>query len=110
MVAWLDQYSERVLLAYRGETISRPGALQSVAPSGLPWGALTTRELLRVFCSETWDGQLDVNEFGRMLQRLLGLNSVEGSRLSMKLFPGLDRDGNGLLDFREVESTLRWER
>ena len=74
----------------------------ATSPAGLPWAALTTRELLRVFASESWAGQLDVNEFGRVLQKLLGMDRASASALAGQLFPCFDRDGNGLLDFREV--------
>ena len=107
VVAWLDDYLVRITDAFG---IGRPSlpplspSLRSNSPpsSGLPWAALTTRELLRVFASESWDGQLDVNEFGRVLQKLLGMDRASASALAGQLFPCFDRDGNGLLDFREV--------
>ena len=37
-----------------------------------------------------------------MLQKLLGMDRASGSALAGQLFPCFDRDGNGLLDFREV--------
>ena len=89
---------ENHLEAFTGRSVTPP----PMRSPQLPWASLTTRELIRVFTSETWDGRLDVNEFGRVLRRLLGLDSVEGSRLAAQLFPIFDRDGNGLLDFREV--------
>ena len=103
MVAWLDDYLARITDAYglRGRSAS-PVLRASASPTGLPWAALTTRELLRVFASESWDGQLDVNEFGRVLQKLLGMDRASASALAGQLFPCFDRDGNGLLDFREV--------
>ena len=55
-----------------------------------------------MFASESWDGQLDVNEFGRVLQKLLGMDRTGAYALAGQLFPCFDRDGNGLLDFREV--------
>jgi len=103
VVAWLDDYLARITDAYglRGRSAS-PVLRASASPTGLPWAALTTRELLRVFASESWDGQLDVNEFGRVLQKLLGMDRASASALAGQLFPCFDRDGNGLLDFREV--------
>ena len=87
VVGWLDQYCERVLQAYRGVSVSRPAVSPSTpSPSGLPWARLTTSDLLRIFRSESWDGQLDVNEFSRVLQRLLYLQTPKlrgnGSQLS----------------------------
>ena len=103
VVAWLDDYLARITDAYglRGRSAS-PVLRASASPTGLPWAALTTRELLRVFASESWAGQLDVNEFGRVLQKLLGMDRASASALAGQLFPCFDRDGNGLLDFREV--------
>ena len=101
MVAWLDDYLARITDAYGAGSRSR-SPVSRASPSGLPWASLTTRDLLRVFASESWDGQLDVNEFGRVLQKLLGMDRASGSALAGQLFPCFDRDGNGLLDFREV--------
>ena len=106
VVAWLDQYLERITQAYgagrRVSPVMRSSSPVAPSSSGLPWAGLTTRDLLRVFASESWDGQLDVNEFGRVLQKLLGMDRASASALAGQLFPCFDRDGNGLLDFREV--------
>ena len=101
IVAWLDKWQDKLLEAYMGGVSAAPSVPSRV--SGLPWANLTSRELIRVFTSETWDGQLDVNEFGRVLQRLLDLPSrAESTKLARQLFPCFDRDNSGLLDFREV--------
>ena len=77
-------------------------AINSTLSSVLTSVNFKSQQLLRVFASESWDGQLDVNEFGRVLQKLLGMDRASGSALAGQLFPCFDRDGNGLLDFREV--------
>ena len=101
IVAWLDKWQSKLLEAYMGRTSAAPSVASK--SSGLPWANLTSGELIRVFNSESWDGQLDVNEFGRVLQRLLDLPSrAESTQLAKQLFPCFDRDNSGLLDFREV--------
>ena len=109
VLAWLEHYLERVLLAFNSVTLmpsttqhSKSWARTQIRSDALPWASLTTCDLMSVYASQTWDGQLDVNEFARVLQRLLGLNSPEGSSLATRLFPALDRDASGLLDFQEV--------
>jgi len=98
VIAWLDNYLERITSTFS----SGAPVVSTRLSSGLPWASLNTHDLLRVFASESWDGQLDVNEFGRVLQKLLGMDRSGGSALAGQLFPCFDRDGNGLLDFREV--------
>ena len=101
IVAWLDKWQDKLLEAYMGGVSAAPSVPSRV--SGLPWDTLTASRILRAFTSETWDGQLDVNEFGRVLQRLLDLPSrAESTKLARQLFPCFDRDNSGLLDFREV--------
>ena len=108
IMGWLDKWQHRLLEAYRGGASSEPSA-PVAAPSApvvdgscaLPWANLTLGELIRVFTSETWDGQLDVSEFGRVLRRLLGIGSGS-ERVAAQLFACFDRDKSGLLDFREV--------
>ena len=96
MLVWLDNFLERVLQTYRSyvDVVA--------AEPDLALGRLTSRLLLRVYASQTWDGQLDVNEFASVLRKLLDLTIADASIIARRLFPAFDRDNSGLLDFQEV--------
>ena len=102
VLVWLDNFLERVLQTYRSYVEVVRDVPDRVSAGGLPWASLTINNVVRVYASQTWDGQLDVNEFASMLQRLLGLGGTAALSLSARLFPGLDRDNSGLLDFPEM--------
>ena len=97
VVSWLDLYLTRIY-----STFGLPYDPNAVVVQAFPWASLTISNVVRVYASQTWDGQLDVSEFASMLQRLLGLGGTAALSLSARLFPGLDRDNSGLLDFPEM--------
>ena len=61
-------------------------------------------QLQQAYRSEAWDGTLGVPEFGRLLEKL-GLDQ----RSAGPLFGCFDRDGDGRLDYKEVERGVRVE-
>ena len=129
ILAWLESYLQRVLLAFQPSVRNNrllvqdtpsprltSASVSSISPrsprfspprvvstAGVPWAKLTTHDMMRVFAAETWDGQFNVNEFAHVLQKVLNLDrGVEATALARRLFPALDRDNSGLLDFQEV--------
>merc|ERR1711998_740623 len=57
IVSWLDQHYNRLLQAYASSSVAQMPRSPTQSSKG-PWtnlATLTTRELIRVFTSETWD-------------------------------------------------------
>ncbi len=67
-----------------------------------PWTRLGLNEILRVFHSAAWAGELTLPDFERVLSTLLGTNPGAGAVMASKLFNCFDQDQNGRLSFREV--------
>ena len=111
MLAWLDRYLNRVIESYntlssrsvsRHSVSSRAAGFVPTSTYPFAWSRMSIQDLLQVYASQTWDGQLDVNEFASMLQRLWNVSPSEAASLAIRLFPALDRDASGLMDFREM--------
>ena len=95
---WIDAHHDCVIMA------AFEGLELPVAPSTAdnhPWARMNTKDILRVWRSETWNGQLTVSDFQRLCLRLGG-HWVQDRELINDLFKAFDIDVTGLLDFREL--------
>ena len=76
---------------------------------GLPWAQLTTSRLLSEFRSLSDHGELNVMGFARLLSKMLFTanqnptdTANQSYELASQLFACFDRNGNGLLNLREL--------
>ena len=103
MVAWLDNYLARIIDSYGPGLPMVRSISRSSSPASLPWARLTLDGLRSILASDAWKGAFRLVDFDRLARRAFCLdNSIESSRITSRLFHCFDRDGNGLLDFREV--------
>ena len=100
VLEWIDAHHDRIVSAVF-EEMEPPTSVSEALLDKYVWSRLTTKEVMRVWQSERWTGDIGLREFQSLVLRLGGA-WVEDQSTVQELFSCFDRDLRGSVDVREI--------